>query len=295
MSFIFGIILVILSIIIDVVLNNGDIMVVMHLQEWGLIVAMLVGTFVISNDASVRKSVIVNLKKLTKDSPYKKEDYLELLLFLFIFFRHIKTSYAQTRSFKDIESHIDNPTESTIFKACPVLLNNQHATTFLCDYFRLITLGHSDVHDIDSMIESRLNEIRNYNQKPSNALLRLGDSLPGIGLIAAVLGMVMALGSVGEDAAILGLKVAGAMVGTFAGIFLSYGVCIPIANYLESYNETEMKFIECLHPAIISYLNGYAPSVCIEAARQIIPQNVQPSFYEVEDIIDKRLANPQTN
>ncbi|CAL7960340.1 chemotaxis protein MotA [Alphaproteobacteria bacterium] len=283
-----GLLLVFFSVIVGFLMAGGSFGVLLKPGEWLIIVGVATGGFVMSNPKYLQKSVVMSLKKLTKPDSYQKHHYLELLVFLFTFFKH-----SNSIGFAELENHIENPEQSKIFLDHPILLHNKDGLTFFCDYFRIIALGFEDMQVMENMMEAVLSEKRTYAHMLSNAILKLSDSLPGIGIIAAVLGVIVAMRSAGADAAVLAARVASALIGTFAGVFLSYGVVGPVGLFLEKLEEREVSFLECMKVAIMSYIGGCPPSIAVEFARQIVPTEVRPSFHELEDWIDNAAAAKQ--
>lgn len=275
-----GLFVVIFSILVGFLIGGGKLGILFQFTEWLIIMGCAAGSFLISNPKFLLKSVGRSLKKVKKQMPYSKSDYLQLLNFMFNFFKHSNAS-----SLAELESHIENPKQSEIFQKNPILLAHTEALTFFCDYFRIITLGFDESHEIDNMMEYTLNVKKETLRAQSSSLLKLGDAMPALGIVAAVLGVITAMGAVGSSPEILGARVASAMTGTFAGVMLSYCIITPLGFFLEKYEDREVKFLECIKIAIISYMNGYPPSISVEFARQGIPIESQPTFYELEGVL----------
>jgi len=276
-----GVILMLASMALVVFTSDGGIYAFGHYQEYIIIFGMAVSFFAVSNSGSVQIRVISRLLSLGKSKKYDKTYYVNLLLCILNFLK-----YNQKNSRQDVEKHIENPKDSPLFKKHNILLDQDISLTFFCDFFRLIALGFDDSAEAENMMNDRIDEIRQYNDNVSGAMQKLADAMPGLGLVAAIIGMIMALVSAGDDPAILAAKIAGAMVGTFLGIFLSYAVLFPLANRLDMQAEMDMKTIECIKLAILANMRGHTPSICIGFSRQIIPSDVKPSFYEIELAIE---------
>ena len=286
MLFRIGLFIVLASIIIGYLGAGGNISVILQPFEWLVILGSGIGSFIISNPRSIQVAVRKSMSKLVKGTPYRKKDYIYLLTFLFIFFRK-----ANISSLAELEQHIESPSDSSIFQEFPTILRNKEFVTFFCDFFRIIILGFDNIHELDNMMEYNLSEKEGHLKQVATALQKLGESLPGLGIVAAVLGVIVAMGAVGSDPAILGGKIASALVGTLAGVGLSYCFVTPVACFLDTYGEDEIKFLKCLRIAMISYANGYPPSIAVEFARQIAPIAAQPTFYELESAINA-YSNP---
>ncbi len=279
-----GMIIVLLSLFVGFIGGGGNIYVLMQPFEALIIVGTAVGSFLLSNPRSLLHSAFSSIHKITKREPYSKEDYIELLSFLFNLLK-----YAKFKSKIELENHIERPEESFIFKRFKRILENKQAVVFLSDYMRLIVIGFDDPYELQQMMEEELNEKKLYGQSVAVCFHRLGDSLPGLGIIAAVLGVINAMAAIASDPSVLGRKIAAALIGTFLGVFLSYGIVSPIGAFLECYNTEELKFLECIKAALISHAKGHPPSISIECARQIISEQLKPSFVELEKILKKNL------
>ncbi len=254
--------------------------VVFNIAEWVLISGIAIGSFVMSNPSSLFSQLWKQLPRIVSEKPYSKTDYLELLSFMFNFFK-----YSNSVTTAELESHIDQPSNSHIFNKYPILLKNQHALSFFQNHFRVVSLGFQDIYEIENMMVMEIETRRNYSSKVFNALNKLGDSLPALGIVAAVLGVIGAMAVAGAAPEILGARVAGALIGTFAGVFFAYCVINPIASFLEKFHDEEMQFLECMRTGMLSHIKGYPTQISIEFARQVISENSQPSFNEVEEIL----------
>ncbi|MDZ5761280.1 MotA/TolQ/ExbB proton channel family protein [Lyticum sinuosum] len=279
-----GVILMVIVIIFSIFDPNGSSHnAFLHYKEYLIVIGMMLGYFFISNPILLQKELIKKIIFYSNKKNLSKESYTSLLMTLLDFLR-----FSQANTHQDIERHIENIADSPILKTNNLLIKNKLAQTFFCDYFRLIVIGFDNVYEIDYMMSDRINEIKTHNDRLSGVINKMADALPGIGLIAAILGMIIALSSAGDEAPILAAKIASAMVGTFLGIFMSYSIFSPLNNYLENVMDVEIKIIECLKAAILAYVKGHPPSICIEFARQVIPSYIQPSFHEIELAADRK-------
>jgi chemotaxis protein MotA len=280
MRFYLSVIIVLLTISVGMFFGGISVGVVFNISEWILITGIATGSFIMSNPSAFFKQLSKQLPKVMSDKPYKKADYLDLLAFMFNFFK-----YSNSVNVTELESQIDNPYNSNIFNKHPVLLKNKEALSFFQNHFRLLTLGFQDIYEIENMMEADLETRRNYASKVTKALNKLGDSLPALGIVAAVLGVIGAMASAGSAPEILGARVAGALIGTFAGVFFAYCVVNPICSFLDRFQNDELDFIECMKTGMLSYMKGHPTSISVEFARQVIAEDVQPTFNEVEAII----------
>jgi chemotaxis protein MotA len=280
MRFYLSVIMLLLTLSIGMLFGGISIGVVFNLSEWFLITGIAVSSFMLSNPNSLLKKLFKELPKVILERPYKKEDYMDLLQFLFFFFR-----YSNSVNISEIENDIDNPDSSQIFAKYPILLQNKNALSFFQNHFRFLTLGFQDVNEIGERMEVDLDFRRREVNKLNQSLNKLGDSLPALGIVAAVLGVIGAMSSAGAAPEILGARVAGALIGTFAGVFFAYCVVNPINSFLDKFQNEELDFIDCMKITMLAYMKGYPISIAIEFGRQAIAPDLQPSFAEVEDLI----------
>lgn len=278
MRFYLSVIITLITISVGMFFGGISVGVVFNIAEWILISGIAIGSFIMSNPGSLFPQLWKQLPRIINEKPYEKSDYLELLNFMFTFFK-----YSNSVTTAELESHIDQPTNSHIFNKYPILLKNKNTLSFFQNHFRVVSLGFQDIYEIENMMEIDIQNRRNYSSKVFKALNKLGDSLPALGIVAAVLGVIGAMASAGAAPEILGARVAGALIGTFAGVFFAYCVVNPIASFLEKFTEEEIQFLECMKVGMLSYMKGYPTQISVEFARQAILENSQPSFDEVEE------------
>jgi chemotaxis protein MotA len=236
-----------------------------------------VGTFVMSNSMHDVKHTLHGIGKVIKGSAYKKQDYLDLLCLLYYFVR-----LASTKGTMALEPHIEKPSESPAFAKFPGLQSNHHLSDTICDYLRLVGMNADDPNQIEDIMGRELKKSLNEELHSAHAIQSVADSLPALGIVAAVLGVIKTMSHINEPPAVLGAMIGGALVGTFLGILLSYGIAAPIANRLKSVVEEEGKFIDVVRAVIVAHLNGNAPVVSVESGRKMAPSQFMPSFQELE-------------
>jgi len=281
MKLIIGILIVIGS-VLGGYLPHGDPKVLNQPLEFLIIVGAAIGAFVITNPSNVIKGSVAGVKKLFKGSvPYNKDHYVDLLSFLFVTFKLMKT-----KGMLDIEGHIEDPHNSDIFNQFPSFNNNHHAVDFYCDNIRLLTMGIDNYYLMDDLMTAELDVHHEDGHNIGHALTLFGDSLPALGIVAAVLGVIVTMGSISEPPEILGGLIGAALVGTFAGILLSYGIFSPIGSAVAQYNELESKYYDVIKAGILAHVQGNAPAISVEFARKSIPSSVKPSFKELEDSLE---------
>ena len=259
MLFIIGIIIVIVSIVVGYTMHFGSLMLLWQPNELLIILGAGIGSALISNPWYAVKSSITSLKYLFKGTPYNKEQYIELLIFSFNIFRLIKT-----KGILAIEGHIDNPQSSNIFTQTPSIIENENILNFIRDNLRLLTMNVDQVYQFEEIISKELEMFEHSFQIPSKSYLNLGDALPALGIVAAVLGVIVTMRSILEPPEILGSLIGAALVGTFTGVLFAYGLFLPIGHFLAKYGDSQMRYLECIKFGFLSYLYGNPPTVIVE-------------------------------
>lgn len=280
MNFIIGLVVGIGCTLTGYILHHGKLYVLYQPTEYIIIFGLAAGSFVVSNPPGNLKHNLKVFKSIFKSRPYKKQDYLDILKFQFVMFK-----LAKTKGMLQLEAHIENPEESTIFSEYPSILKDHHITDFICDYMRLLTMGVEDKYVIGDMMEAEIEDHAHHNADAAGAWVTLGDAFPAIGIVAAVLGVIITMGSISEPPEVLGKLIGAALVGTFFGIFVAYGVVGPIGKYIEKFYAEEKYYYVCIQKGIVSFLDGASPQVCVEVARKVVPSHLRPSFSALEEYL----------
>ncbi len=242
-----------------------------------IIMGCAISAFIIGNSMDTVKYTLKYFKALSKPSAYSKDDYIELFSALFSIFK-----LARTKGWLALESHIEKPEESEIFKRFPSFYENHHAVTFLCDYLRLISLGKENPHELGDLMDLEIETIEAHEGHPGHAVQHMADGISALGIVAAVLGVIKTMASISEPPEVLGQMIGGALVGTFLGVWLSYAFVSPIASAMTGRAQTEVQYYKAIKVALIAFLNASPPQVAIEFARKFIAHDVQPDFLEME-------------
>lgn len=246
--------------------------------EMMIIFGCAVAAFIVSNSPSAVKHTLQYFKAVKKAHAYTKEDYIEQLSMLYTVFK-----LARTKGWLAMEQHIENPHDSELFKQFPSFYNNHHATTFLCDYLRIISLGNENPLTIEALMDEEIETIKEHESHPGHAMQTMADGIPALGIVAAVLGVIKTMASISEPPEILGKMIGGALVGTFLGVWLGYTFIGPIAGAMADYAKSEIMYYKSLKVGVIAFLNGCAPQVAVEFSRKLLPHDVQPTFQELEE------------
>ncbi len=281
MLFFIGIIIVIFSVIYGYTEHGGKLGVLYQPMEALIIVGSGVGGQLIGNTKETLLDTLKACKFLLKGKPYNTKNYIDLLLFFFSVFKLMKT-----KGMLEIESHIENPHESELFKKAPSIMSNHVVVDFICDYLRLITMGVENPYQFEDLINKEVDICIHELGIPGTVMGNFGESLPALGIVAAVLGVITTMGSITEPPEVLGHLIGAALVGTFLGILLSYTTFSPIGAFLTKYGHAQGVYFECIKAGFISHLQGNAPTVTVEFMRKAIPEHERPTFQEVDQALN---------
>jgi chemotaxis protein MotA len=257
---------------------GGHIEVLMQPFEFVIIGGAAIGIFIIANPMSTVKDSGKAVMEAVKNKVPSREEYLELLGLLHQLLRELKTKPRN-----EVESHIDNSEESPIFQEYPLVLANKDLTSFICDYCRLIIVGNARPHEVEALMEEEIGTIRHDKLKSAHGLQGMADGLPALGIVAAVLGVVKAMGAIDQSPEVLGGLIGAALVGTFVGIFLAYAVVQPIATKIGIIREKNIRLYFVAKQTLIAYMNGSLPQVALEFGRKTISNHDRPSLDDVEN------------
>ncbi|WP_426147341.1 flagellar motor stator protein MotA [Polaromonas sp. DSR2-3-2] len=237
-----------------------------------------VGAFIAGNDAKTIRATLKVLPTLLKKSKsHDKAQYMELLALMFSLL-----SKGRKEGMMALESDVEDPKNSAIFSAYPHILEDTPVLVFMTDYLRLVVSGSTDPHEIGELMEQEMETYEHEGNIPAHSLTRVGDALPALGIVAAVLGVVHALASADLPPAEMGQLIAHAMVGTFLGILLAYGFVSPLGTLIEHKVSHSLKVYECIRVTLLASLNGYAPQLAVEFGRKVLLSTERPSFAELE-------------
>ncbi|MDA8870322.1 flagellar motor stator protein MotA [Rhizobiaceae bacterium] len=278
MGIIIGLIITLGCVLGGYMAMGGHIAVLNQPWEFVIIGGAALGTFLVANPMHVVKDTGRGLLEAVKGKTPGEDDYLALLSLLHALLREMRSKPSA-----EVEKHIDAPAESAIFQAHPGALTDPVLTSFLCDYCRLILVGNARSHEVEALMEEEIMTIRHERMEAVHALTIIGDGLPALGIVAAVLGVVKAMGAIDSSPEILGGLIGAALVGTFVGIFLSYAVVGPIAGKLKTLREAKMRIFFVVKQTLIATMNGAVPQIALEFGRKAISSHDRPSIDRVEE------------
>jgi chemotaxis protein MotA len=246
-------------------------------SEFLIIWGAALGSFVIAPPLPVIIRALKGLTRVLSGSPYSKASYLDVLK---LFYEIFQT--ARKQGMMKLEGDVEKPDESELFKKYPKFAKDHHALLFVCDTLRMAISGGIPPHDLDQMVDADLEVHHKHNAHPVHSLNRVADALPGLGIVAAVLGIVITMSALGGPPEELGHKVAAALVGTFLGVLTCYGFLGPLAAAMEAADEAEGAYYKVLKTGLIAFIKGHPPIMAVEFARRSIPHSVRPTFNEME-------------
>jgi chemotaxis protein MotA len=270
------------SVIGGYILEGGPMGVLLQPIEALIIIGAALGTLITSTPLHHLKALAASLVGLIKGGGPTKKLYVEVLTLEYEIFVN-----ARKHGFIALERDIAEPETSSIISKYPTFLARHHAVTFLADSLRLLVDGAVSPTDLDSLLDREIETHHEEAAKPAAVLAKVGDTLPGLGIVAAVLGIVIAMGAIDGPAEIMGHKVAVALVGTFLGVLLAYGFVNPLSVSLEMATEGDLNYLQCVKAGVVAFAKGSPPSVAIEFARRVIFSNDRPTLGEMEAVTQK--------
>lgn len=247
--------------------------------EFTMIGGAAVGAFIISNDISAIKHTAKDISRVFKGVKWKPQDYQDLLCLLFELIRLARQNAVA------LEEHIEAPSDSSIFSKYPRILADSEAINLICDTLRSGSMNYDDPHQVEEVLEKRMEANLQHARHPSHALQTVADGLPALGIVAAVLGVIKTMGSIDQPPEILGKLIGGALVGTFFGVFLAYGIVGPFAAKLATVTEEDSHFYDLIREVLVANLYNHSTNICIEVGRQNTPSHIRPSFSDLEEAL----------
>ncbi len=247
--------------------------------EFTMIGGAAAGAFVISNDVASIKHTLKDMGKVFKGPQWKPQDYKDLLCLLFELIRQARQNAVA------LEEHIEAPEESAIFSKYPRILEDKEAVELICDTLRSASMNYDDPHQVEEVLEKRIEANHEHAQHSSHALQAMADGLPALGIVAAVLGIIKTMGAIDQPPEILGKLIGGALVGTFLGVFVAYGFVGPFAAKVKTVIDDDAHFYQLIREVLVANLHNHSTNICIEVGRQNTPGHVRPSFSELEEAL----------
>jgi chemotaxis protein MotA len=274
---IIGIVIVFGAVVGGFLMEKGKLPVLLQPAELIIIGGSAIGTLLVANPLPLIIKIFKGLVSILGGSRFNAAYYLESLKMLSDIFQ-----FARKSGMAKLEEDIENPDKSAVFSKYPKLIKDHHVLYFICDTLRTAVAGVVAPHDLDTLVEGDIEIHHTASSAPVRALSTVADALPGLGIVAAVLGIVITMGALGGPPEQIGEKVAAALVGTFLGILLSYGMVSPLAAHLQGMIDAEGQYYQMLRSGLMAFAKGMAPMIAVEFARRSIPHDLRPTFKEME-------------
>jgi len=275
---IIGIVVVFGCIVAGYLMEHGNMKVLVQPAELIIIGGAALGTVLISNPLHTLKQMIGGLIGVFGSSKFGSQRYVDTLKMMYELLQK-----ARKEGLVALETDIEEPDKSPLISKYKDFVNDHHALDFVCDTLRMAVSGGVEVFDLDQMLEADMEVHHHESSEPVAGLSTMADSLPGLGIVAAVLGVVITMGAIGGPPEEIGHKVAAALVGTFLGILLCYGLVGPLAARMGKIAEEEHAYLLVLRVTMVAFLKGVAPIMAVEIGRRTVPGHVRPSFKAVEE------------
>ena len=277
MTFIIGLVVVCVCLFGSFVMMGGHMAVLWQPFEYIIILGSAIGTFLVANPMKIVKDAGKAMLEAIKETMPKRGDYLDVLAYFS--FSYVKCAARQSQKWKSI---LTNRPNSEIFKAYPSVMKNTDLLTFICDYCRLMLIGNARPHEVESLMEEEIQTMMRDKLKVYHAVTAVSDALPALGIVAAVLGVIKAMGALDQPPEVLGHLIGAALVGTFAGILFSYGLFGPLATKIKMVRDKQVRTFSIVKQTLVAHLNGGLPQVSVEHGRKAVSAYERPSVMELE-------------
>jgi chemotaxis protein MotA len=259
-------------------MEGGAIAILIQPVEFMIIGGAAIGALVVGTPIKVLMAMANGVKNAILGNGYSKADYMELFALMFELFSVMRKSGEMA-----LEKDVDDPANSEIFKKYPKFMSNHAAKSMLLDSLRLVISGSANAEELSHLMDEEIETHEEEGRQPAAVLTKTADALPGLGIVAAVMGIIIAMGVMDQGPEILGHKIAVALVGTFVGILACYGILQPLCQKMELLLTEEGKYLICIKTGMLAYLHGAAPIIAVEYARRVVFSTERPSANELED------------
>ncbi len=277
---IIGMVVVLVGVIGGYIMEHGNLHVLFQQAELVIIGGAAMGSFLVASPLKVVIGVVKGILEVLTYKPYTKKEYTNILLVLYELL-----GIARREGVIAIEPHVNDPSKSNIFGKYPSVVKNHEVSAFICDNFKTFMAAAMEPHELEALMDIDIDSHHSDALAKPTALNKVSDSLPGLGIVAAVLGVVITMGKISEPPEVLGHSIGAALVGTFLGILMCYGFLGPLATNMESIIKEKDYQLKVVRAAMIAFAMGWPPPMAIEAARRAIPGHDRPSFDEVEEVL----------
>jgi chemotaxis protein MotA len=277
-----GIVVVLVAVIGGFLVEKGNLSVLIQPAEVLIIFGSALGSLIISSHGKMLGLIMGNLARIFSAKATSRETYLELLLLLYQLFTKVRK-----QGLLSIEGDVENPEKSEVFSRFPAILADKAVLNFICDNFRVIVSTNMPPHELEALLDIDIEAQQHEALLPSTAVAKVADALPGLGIVAAVLGVVLTMGKISEPPEVLGHSIGAALVGTFLGVLSCYGFVGPLATRLEHIAKDREVVLQVIKTALVAFVGDAAPRIAVESGRRAIPNGERPTFLELEEAIKK--------
>ncbi len=278
---IIGFVIVTVAVIGGYLLEGGNLSVIFQPVELLIIGGAAIGGFIIASPMKVIKAVVSSTARIFTNKAHTKQDYIDVLLMINGIFYKIRQ-----QGLVSIESDVDSPEQSPLFSAYPQILKNHAAITLITDTLRTVMTTTIAPHELEALIDQELEAHHEEAMAPAHSVGTIADGLPGLGIVAAVMGVVLTMGKIKEPPEVLGASIGAALVGTFTGVLLCYGYVGPMAKNMEFIANQDLQYLNVIKVALLAFIGGgAAPKVAVEFGRRVTPVDVKPTFLEMEEAL----------
>lgn len=276
-----GVVIIFVMVFGGYLLAGGKMAILLHALPFEMMIigGAALGAFVIANDTGGVKHTIKNLGKVFRGPRWQPADYRDLLCLLFELIRIARQNPVA------LEEHIEAPDDSAVFKRYPRILADREAVELICDTMRSAAMNYDDPHQVEDVLEKRMEANHHHAMHSPHALQQMADGLPALGIVAAVLGVIKTMASIDQPPEVLGAMIGGALVGTFLGVFLAYGIVGPFAARMKAVIEEDRHFYLLIREVLVANLYSHATNICIEVGRQNTPSHKRPSYSALEEAL----------
>lgn len=280
---IIGIVVVISGVLLGYLIAGGAVGVLFQVSEFMVIGCTAIGSVLVATPTKILKALKEQLPRVFKGSKYGKEAYVDLLKMLYELF-----VTAKKGGLLSLEQHVSEPEKSAIFTKYPAFLSSHHAVEYLCDAMKMMINSSLRPEELESLLDSELDAHHEEAALPAGVLHKVADALPGLGIVAAVLGIIITMQAIDGPVEEIGHHVGAALVGTFIGVLASYGFISPLATNMEHLARDDAKYSQVIRTALVTFAHGSPPIVAIEFARKVIYSADRPGGTEVEEAVRQK-------
>lgn len=282
MFVIIGLVLVLGAMLGGYTMHGGNLLVLLQPSEFIIIGGVAMGSLLIANPMHIVKGVFAGVMKTLKGPDVSKAAFLDLLQMLYETFQ-----FAKKEGLIALEKHVEEPKSSSIFSKYPTFIANHHAVEFLCDTLKVLLSGGIPPQELEDLMDIDIEALHKEEHEIAHALNTVSDAFPAIGIVAAVLGVIITMGSVSEGAETVGAHIAAALVGTFLGVLLSYGIAGPLARNIGLMAESDGSYVNCIKVSLLAFSKGLPATIAVEYGRRVIEPQLRPSFEETEGALKR--------